>query len=107
MNIEYLGKVKKIHTSGMVETDKGHRYPYTGVQVGHVMAKVDGERKFFEENEWKELNKGKTKPPRKKRTTKEVKEPKEDKTKPAAPLDKAEQVEENLFEDKEGENATE
>ena len=37
--IKHLGSVVHIHSSGIVETDKGNKYPYSRAKIGDVMFK--------------------------------------------------------------------
>lgn len=66
-----LGSVTQIYSSGMVETDKGFKYPGANAKLGDVMLEDDGNRHFLSKEEYKERY-GKTAP--KRRTSKAKKE---------------------------------
>lgn len=57
---EHLGTVSIIHSSGMVETDKGFKYPNVSAKIGDVMYQEGHNIYFMDKKEWQELNKPKT-----------------------------------------------
>ena len=67
--IENKGVVSKIHSSGIVESDKGYKFPFSRANVGDMMIDVDGERMIVTKEEYR-ANYGKRKP----RVKKEVEE---------------------------------
>ena len=52
-NVENKGLVAKIHSSGMVESDKGFKFPYSRANIGDVMIDVDGDRKIVTKEEYR------------------------------------------------------
>lgn len=46
------GVVTKKHTSGMVESDKGFKFPYNKADIGDVMIDVDSSRKVVSKTEY-------------------------------------------------------
>jgi len=54
MKVEHKGSITKIHSSGMVESDKGFKYPYNKAQIGDIMLDVDGERIIVSKKEYRE-----------------------------------------------------
>jgi len=53
MSIENRGSVVKIHSSGMVESDKGYKYPYNRANIGDMMIDIDGERVIIPKEEYR------------------------------------------------------
>jgi len=54
--IKNLGKVVKRHTSGMMETDKGFKYPASAtVETGHYLVQEGSTKVFIDESEFKKL----------------------------------------------------
>lgn len=57
MKYENLGKVVKRHASGMMETDKGYKYPAgSDVDKGDQLIKQNGKKYFVSADEFKEMN---------------------------------------------------
>lgn len=46
MAIKNLGSIVKKHSSGMVESDKGRRFPYIKANIGDFMIEEDGNIKI-------------------------------------------------------------
>ena len=63
-----LGIVAKIYSSGIVETEKGHRYPLAHAQVGDVMIKEGRARRIVSKEEWRAMSQK----PRKQKTIEET-----------------------------------
>lgn len=55
--IKHLGSVVHIHSSGMVETDKGNKYPYSKAKIGDVMIKDGFTTRLVTKEEYKEMSK--------------------------------------------------
>ena len=53
MNVKNLGAITKIHSSGMVESDQGFKYPYSKANIGDVMLDVDGNRMIVSKEVYK------------------------------------------------------
>lgn len=71
MRIRHLGTITKIHSSGMVETDKGAKFPYSRANVGDVMVELDGSRTIITKEAYRELTQ---KPKMQKQKNQETKE---------------------------------
>lgn len=54
--VKSLGSVIQIYSSGMVETDKGFKYPWANAKLGDVMVEDRGCRYFLTKEEYKKLN---------------------------------------------------
>lgn len=54
MSVISRGVVMKIHSSGMVESDQGYKYPYNRANIGDMMIDIDGERAIVSKEEYKE-----------------------------------------------------
>lgn len=64
---EHLGTVSIMHSSGMVETDKGFKYPNVSAKIGDVMYQEGHNIYFMDKKEWQELNEPKTRAKRRKK----------------------------------------
>ena len=51
--IENRGTITKIYSSGIVESDKGFKYPYNKAKIGDVMIDVDGDRRVVSKEEYR------------------------------------------------------
>lgn len=71
MSVKHLGTIAKIYSSGMVETDKGAKFPYSRANVGDVMVEIEGSRKVITKEAYRELTQ---KPKAPKQKTEETKE---------------------------------
>ena len=54
MKVEHKGSIIKVHSSGMVESDKGFKYPYNKAEIGDIMLDVDGDRMIVTKKEYRE-----------------------------------------------------
>ena len=54
MKVENRGVIIKIHSSGMVESDKGFKFPYNRANIGDMMLDVDGDRIIVTKEEYRE-----------------------------------------------------
>jgi len=55
MSVKNLGTVVKIYSSGMVETDKGAKFPYARANIGDVMVVLEGRRTVVSKETYREL----------------------------------------------------
>lgn len=51
--IENKGVVSKIHSSGMVESDKGYKFPFSRANIGDIMIDVNGDRMIVTKEEYR------------------------------------------------------
>lgn len=57
---KHLGTVEQIHSSGMVETDKGYKYPNVSAKIGDVMYEENHNVYFMDKKEWQDEPKRRT-----------------------------------------------
>ncbi len=71
MKVEYKGVVKKIYSSGIVESDMGFKFPFSRANIGDVMIDVDGNRRIVSKAEYAKEYRSKVKTIKPKKEEKE------------------------------------
>lgn len=70
---KHLGTVEQIHSSGMVETDKGYKYPNVSAKIGDVMYEENHNVYFMDKKEWQDEPKRRRRSKKEEETEEEIK----------------------------------